>query len=162
MNILGENELTGIQLRDFVKKYNKSISSLTLLQIALCYITVGRKYGVRGDIAFCQAVLETGYFKFGGGTAMTLSDFNFCGLGVLKLGSKGNTFKTIKEGVTAHIQHLYAYATTKDLPKGETFVDPRFKYVKRGCAKTWNDLGGKWASDRQYGKKILNIYNKVV
>ena len=159
VSILGTSKVTGIQLTEFAKKYSKCNC---LYKIAVTYITVGKKYGIRGDIAFCQALLETGYFNFTGGTAMRLTDYNFCGLGVLKLGTKGNTFGSVKEGVTAHIQHLYAYATTKDLPKGEELVDIRFKYVKRGTAPTWKKLGGKWASNKEYGEKILAIYNKVV
>ena len=60
------------------------------------------------------------------------------------------------------IQHLYAYASVKDVPIGETLIDPRFKYVKRGIAKTWGDLGNRWAMNKDYGKHILNIYEQLI
>ena len=51
------------------------------------------------------------------------------------------------------IQHLYAYGCKDDLPKGETIVDPRFSYVKRGSAKTWEKLNGRSQSIIRQGTK---------
>lgn len=48
----------------------------------------GRKYGIRGDIALCQSCIETGWFKYTGGTAVTPDDHNYCGLGVTQKGKK--------------------------------------------------------------------------
>lgn len=159
--IIGRPVLTASQLYEYVKAFNPNFEDL--YEIAENYISVGKKYGVRGDIAFCQAVLETGWFKFGNGTAVTPDQHNYCGMGVVRKGLPGNSFATIKDGVTAHIQHLYAYASTENLPKGEQIIDPRFKYVSRGSATTWKNLGeGKWCGDKKYGEKILSIYNKVV
>ena len=63
------------------------------------------------------------------------------------------------DGVEAHIQHLYAYATTADLPEGCELVDPRFKYVKRGIAPLWKDLNGRWAVPGDgYGESIIADY----
>lgn len=158
-DILGSNVATATQLANFVIKTVGNQPDL--IEIAKQYIEVSKKYGIRGDIAFCQAVLETDYFRYSKGTAVTPSDHNYCGLGVVKKGAKGCQFSTIKDGVTAHIQHLYAYSCKKDLPKGEKLIDPRFKYVTRGVSPTWNMLDGKWAMSTGYGEKILSIYNKV-
>ena len=141
----------------FIKQNNASFDR----EIAKQFLAVGKVYGVRGDIAICQSIIETGWFRFNDGTAVTPDQHNYCGLGVTSTGMKGNSFSTIKEGVTAQIQHLYAYACTADLPAGETLVDPRFKYVTRGCATTWESLGGKWASASTYGTKILQVYNQM-
>lgn len=112
-------------------------------------------------MALCQAIIETGWFKFRDGTAVTPDQYNFCGLGVTKLGVKGNAFNSIQEGVTAQIQHLYAYATRSSLPDGEELVDARFTLVSRGCAPTWEGLGGRWAARKSYGKDILHLYSKM-
>lgn len=156
--ILGTNEATVDQLYNFVKAQNSSFDR----EIAEQFIAVSAKYGLRGDIALCQSIVETGWFKYTGGTAVTPSDHNYCGLGVTQLGQKGCQFSTIKEGVTAQIQHLYAYACTKAIPSGETLIDPRFKYVTRGCAPNWEDLGGKWAAATTYGSKILALYTQMM
>mgnify|MGYP002691167542 FL=1 len=89
---------------------------------------------------------------------MSPEQHNYCGLGVVAKRHQGHSFSTIEEGVTAHIQHLYAYSTKHGLPEGETVVDPRFGYVKRGSAKTWEGLNGKWAANKHYSDRILKLY----
>ena len=96
------------------------------------YLSEGKAEGVRGDIAFAQSCIETGNFGFCG-SAVTLDQNNFCGMGVASNGMRGNSFDTPQLGIRAQVQHLKAYASTVDL-KNEC-VDPRFKYVTRGCAE---------------------------
>ena len=136
--IKGTQVATIDRMYQFVCSKNASFDR----EIAEQFYKVGAVYGIRGDIALCQSIIETGWFKYTGGTAVTPSDHNYCGLGVTTLGQKGCIFSTVKEGVTAQIQHLYAYCCKDALPAGETLVDPRFKYVTRGCAPTWESLGG--------------------
>lgn len=158
-SILGTNEATAERMYQFVKSQNSSFDR----EIAEQFIAVSQKYGLRGDIALCQSIIETGWFKYTGGTAVTADDHNYCGLGVTTLGQKGCQFATVKEGVTAQVQHLYAYACSKSLPAGETLVDPRFNYVSRGSAPNWEDLGsGKWAAAAGYGTKIIAMYNDMM
>lgn len=157
--ILGTNVATAERMYQFVKSQNSSFDR----EIAEQFIAVSQKYGLRGDIAICQSIIETGWFKYTGGTAVTPDDHNYCGLGVTTLGQKGSIFSTVKEGVTAQVQHLYAYACTKALPVGEVLVDSRFNYVSRGCAPNWEDLGsGKWATAAGYGTKIIAMYNDMM
>ena len=157
--ILGTNVATAERMYQFVKSQNSSFDR----EIAEQFIAVSTVYGLRGDIALCQSIIETGWFKYTGGTAVTADDHNYCGLGVTTLGEKGCQFSTVKEGVTAQIQHLYAYACTKSLPSGETLIDPRFNYVSRGSAPNWEDLGsGKWATAAGYGDKIIAMYNDMM
>lgn len=157
--ILGTNVATVERMYQFVKSQNSSFDR----EIAEQFIAVSTIYGLRGDIALCQSIIETGWFKYTGGTAVTADDHNYCGLGVTTLGQKGCQFSTVKEGVTAQVQHLYAYACNKSLPAGETLVDPRYNYVTRGCAPNWEDLGsGKWASAAGYGEAIIEMYNDMM
>lgn len=156
--ILGTNVASVERLYQFIKSKNSSFDR----EIAEQFIAVSARYGLRGDIALCQSIIETGWFKYTGGTAVTPDDHNYCGLGVTVLGQKGCQFSTVKEGVTAQIQHLYAYACTKAIPAGETLVDPRFKYVTRGIAPNWEDLSGRWATASDYGTKILNMYKEMM
>lgn len=131
-------------------------------ETAQAFYEIGELYGVRGDIALCQAIIETGWFRFDNGTAVPASAHNYCGLGVHSRGEKGCKFDTMRDGVTAMIQHLYAYACKERIPEGERVVDPRFSYVSRGCAESWESLSGKWAMNSKYGEKILSLYRSML
>lgn len=158
LSIMGTSEVSAAKMAAFVKAKNPNAQDID--EIAAAFIDVGKLYGVRGDIAFAQSILETGWFKFEG-SAVTPSQHNYGGLGVTSNGVKGNEFKTVREGVTAQIQHLMAYASTKDIPKGEKLVDKRFIYVKRGKAPHWEDLSMTWAMNPNYGTHILSIYEQM-
>lgn len=157
MSIHGETIVDFKVMTEFVRRYNPDFEE----SIAEAYITIGKRYGIRGDVAFCQAILETGWFRFNDGTAVRPGNHNYCGLGVVRRGVEGARFKTIDEGVTAHIQHLFAYASDRQIPKGEKIVDPRFSAVRRGIAPSWSDLNNRWAMNPVYGQKILKIYTDL-
>lgn len=155
--IMGGSELSPEHITAFVRRRNPDFDP----RIAQAFIEVGERYGIRGDIALCQSIVETGWFKFTGGTAVTPDQHNYCGLGVTRLGLRGSSFSTIEEGVTAQIQHLFAYACTLPLPSGETLIDPRFSLVKRGVAPTWDGLNRRWAANDRYSKSILSIFEQM-
>ncbi|HOB12600.1 MAG TPA: stalk domain-containing protein [Syntrophomonadaceae bacterium] len=156
--IMGQAQASAEQLRSLLYRNNPDAPDLVDL-----YLQIGAKYGVRGDLAFCQAAKETGWWRFTG--IVQPWQNNYCGLaatGVAATGEEdllgadpsrvryeagvhGAIFATPADGVEAQIQHLYAYATSKPLPDWANLVDPRFKKVTRGCAPRWIDLGGKWA-----------------
>ncbi len=156
--IRGTTVASADRMYQFVKATNSSFDR----EIADQFYAVSKVYGIRGDIALCQSIIETGWFKYTGGTAVTPDDHNYCGLGVTTLGQKGCQFETVKDGVTAQMQHLYAYACKLDLPSGETLIDPRFKYVTRGSAPNWEDLSGVWSVASNYGSKILAMYEDMM
>ncbi len=158
IGIFGEPQVGPEAMARFVVSRNKDFDP----RIARAFHDVGRRYGIRGDIALCQAIIETGWFMFDSGTAVRPSQHNYCGLGVLKKGMRGHSFDSIEEGVTAQIQHLYAYASKEELPKGERMVDPRFSLVNRGCATTWHDLSNRWAMNPAYGASIMDLYQKLL
>lgn len=127
------------------------------------YLEIGKEYGIRGDIAYLQAIKETNFFQFTGlvqphqnnysgiwatGSAL-VGDESHNGVCPEKMffepGLHGVTFVSPRFGVEAQIQHLYAYATTAPLPQGKELLSPRFVYVNRGSSPRWVDLGGKWA-----------------
>lgn len=152
--ITGVQRLDADALHRFVCRVNPEFER----EIAEAYLRVGERYGIRGDIALCQSIVETGWFKFADGTAVTPDQHNYCGLGVTRLGMNGCSFDTVEDGVTAQIQHLYAYATDARLPEGERLLDPRFKLVARGVAPTWEGLSGRWAANDRYARLILKLY----
>lgn len=152
--IFGNPEIEVDHMYAYVKRHNPEFSR----EVAEAFHYIGRRYGIRGDIALCQAIIETGWFRFDNGTAVRPEAHNYCGLGVKKRGDEGCSFKSVEEGVTAMIQHLYAYACSDKLPAGESMIDPRFNYVSRGCASTWEKLAGRWAMNPNYGNNIMRIY----
>lgn len=159
-DIMGDSVVAFDKMVAFVQSVNPNAQDIT--EIALNFIEVGREYGMRGDIAFCQSVLETGYFKYNGGTAVTPDQHNYAGLGVTSKGMKGNSYSSVLDGVKAQMQHLFAYASTDPIPNNDAIIDARFKYVTRGIAPHWEDLNNHWAMNSQYGQEILAIYDKMV
>ena len=91
------------------KKLKNSDVAQSVVDMIPLYLSEGKAEGVRGDIAFAQSCLETGNFGFSG-SAVTLDQNNFCGMGVTSNGMKGNSFDTPQLGIRAQIQHLKAYA----------------------------------------------------
>lgn len=157
-SIFGSQQVEVETMYQFVTARNPDFNR----EIAEAFYSISDRYGIRGDIAICQAIIETGWFRFDNGTAVSPEAHNYCGLGVRKRGDKGCKFNSVKDGVTAMIQHLYAYACHDELPEGETLIDPRFSFVKRGCAPSWESLSGRWAMNPKYGKKILRIYEAML
>ena len=163
--IMGEPMADAEQMRSYILQKNPNVAQSVIDMIPL-YISEGEAEGVRGDIAFAQSCLETGNFAFAG-SAVTLDQNNFCGMGVTSRGKKGCSFDTPQLGIRAQIQHLKAYAS-EDALENEC-VDSRFRYVTRGCAEYVEWLGQKenpngkgWATGKGYGGKILNILQDIL
>ncbi|MFI3253681.1 MAG: N-acetylmuramoyl-L-alanine amidase [Eubacteriales bacterium] len=160
--IMGTAKVSSKQMKSYLLSVNAS--AMEYLELADIFLKEGEVEGVRGDIAFAQALLETGNFKFGGDVSPEQN--NFSGLGATGNGVAGNSFDTKELGARAQIQHLKAYACTEDLY--QVCVDTRFKYVERGVAPfvEWlgiqeNPEGKGWASGADYGTKILTIMEKM-
>lgn len=155
-SILGKTYLSPEHMNQFVKKINPDA-----IELGIYYLTFGEYYGIRGDVAFAQAMHETDYLRFTG--VVKPEQNNFCGLGATGPDNPGASFETPRDGILAHLQHLYAYASTKPLPDGYPLLDPRFDLVTRGSATTWVGLNGKWAvPGTNYGQSILGLYERMI
>ena len=127
----------------------------TLDDFCRIYIEECAAENVRVEVAFCQAMNETGFLRFGG--AVDIAAYNFAGIGAVDSNpGQFNWFPDVRTGIRAQVQHLKAYASRDALVN--PCVDPRFNYVSRGCAPYVEDLGGRWASGADYGYKIRNQY----
>lgn len=154
--IMGQTFLSPEQMNQYVKEINEDA-----IKLGNYYLTYGQYYGIRGDIAFAQAMHETNYLRFTG--VVQPDQNNFCGLGATGPDNPGASFDTPREGVLAHIQHLFAYAAIDPLPDEYPLIDPRFELVTRGSAKSWVELNGKWAvPGDNYGQNILNLYGRMI
>ena len=162
--IMGRAVATAKQMQEYIKKKNPAVAPSVLAMIPF-YLSEGEAEGVRGDIAFAQSCLETGNFTFSG-SAVTLEQNNFCGMGVTANGMKGNSFDTPQLGIRAQVQHLKAYASADALVNA--CIDPRFQFVARECAPyvEWlgqkeNPVGKGWATGEKYGEKVLAVLNGI-
>ena len=132
-------------------------ASVPLHDLVTMYVEEGNAEGVRGDLAFAQAIIETGYFS----SVIAQTKNNFAGIGACDVASACTvaTFPDARTGVRAQIQHLRAYAdpTASVATLHNPMVDPRFDLVSpKGKAPTWNQFGhGIWATDPTYASKIV-------
>ncbi len=137
-----------------------SVSPETLVSY---YYEEGSREGVRPDVAFAQALKETGFFRYGG--TVTADQNNYCGLGTTSAEVKGAYFPSSQMGVRAHIQHLLAYASTRK--PMEPVVDPRYQLVRSSYGEKtlgrWEDLNGRWAvPGYSYGQSILSMFKDML
>ena len=175
--LMGDAVLTEEQISKWmIEKGMEKPSLLNYLHLPRIFLEEGALEGVRGDLAFCQSVKETGYFAFGGDVVP--EQHNYAGLGTTGDGVKGCYFETDQIGVRAQIQHLKAYASAE--PLNNPCVDPRYNLVSpHGKAATLESLGGKWAvpgydtkkyvsleaanaAKDSYGYSILKIYEEML
>ncbi|MCH5340049.1 MAG: N-acetylmuramoyl-L-alanine amidase [Acetatifactor sp.] len=152
LSIMGEAVATETQMLEYLKANNPSAAE-EFADLPSLYLDEGKVEGVRGDAAFCQACKETGFFKFNGDVKKGQN--NFCGLGATGGGNPGHSFESYRMGVRANIQHLKAYGSKETLVN--ECIDPRFKYVSRGAALTYEDLAGKWAVPGYDTKKYTSL-----
>jgi hypothetical protein len=159
--IVGNSVISAEAMAEFLSSKNNAPKiSCTALELARLFIDEGWDENVRGDIAFCQSIHETGWFKFGGDVLAEQN--NFCGLGATNATPKGKGawFDTPRMGVRAQVQHLKAYASKE--PLAHATIDPRFHLVTRGVAPNWEDLNGRWAvPGTTYAQQILKVYDDL-
>ena len=169
-SIMGDSTVTIKQMVDWYKSkghtYPSSIYNTrgaeNIEQFCKLYYEEAKQEGVRVEVAFAQAMKETGWLSFGG--IVQASQCNFAGIGALDGNAQGGcaTFPDVRSGIRAQIQHLKAYGSTEALKN--TQVDPRFELVKRGSAKYVEWLGIQenpehlgWATEINYGYDIVTM-----
>ena len=155
--ILGDPVLAPEDLAGwFAQSIYHSALPTPIPQFAQWFIDEGRQEGVRGDIAFAQAVLETGGFTNHDSIAYN----NYSGIGHCDTCAGGFSFPSPQMGVRAQIQLLKSYATASPV-YANPVVDSRL-HGPAGCCPTWGDLTRKWATDPNYGPVVMGIYSQIV
>lgn len=124
--------------------------------------------GVSPELLFAQAMKETGWLRFGGD--VTVSQYNFGGIGATGGGKGGARFASVREGLRAQVQHLRAYAdpSVTQAKLANPLVDPRFAYVRKGSARyvehlgvSENPQGVGWAAAKGYGTSLASMMNSI-
>jgi hypothetical protein len=182
--VMGPNRLTAKQMANWFRATGRTAQiPVSIDQLATYYAKEGRAEGVRGDIAFAQSIVETGYFGFVG-SMVKPANYNYAGMGACDSCNSGRQFPTAQIGVRAQIQHLRNFAdptsraaNLANWPVLEWYgrrtdgtLDPALAvynydhFFAKGTAPTWNQMGGpgKWASAPNYGDVVISIYNKML
>jgi flagellum-specific peptidoglycan hydrolase FlgJ len=171
--VMGTSQLTTKQMADWFEStgmpYRLS-GGMSIRELAQIFLEEGADEDVRGDVAFAQSVLETGYFRYA-------LDNNYAGLGACDSCAGEPGFPSPRDGVRAQIQHLKNYgdpdSRTPGLahPPSPTWygADPAVAarnfdtFFAKGRAQTWQVMGrGNWATDPNYSAKVIGIYIRMV
>jgi hypothetical protein len=131
--------------------------------IATEYMRHGEEMGIRWDYAFFQMMLETNTLKYTGDVKVTQN--NFAGLGATGRGARGESFKTVSDGVKAHLQHVLMYSGEKiDNPVAErTRNIQEWNVLTKWQATidgpmTYSQLAKKWApTSRGYSRDVETL-----
>jgi len=163
--ILGPNRLTADDLAAFVRAHGPVPQlSVSIEELARIYIEESEDEGLRGDVAWAQSILETGWFGFTG-SMVERPDNNFAGIGACDSCSRGLVFPDARTGVRAQVQGLKIYV---DADYGtDTAAHPiirpgMLKLGFRGDVHSWWDLTGRWATARNYGPRVYDLYLQMV
>jgi hypothetical protein len=164
--VMAPARVTAQQIAAWVasKRITDARPPVPVAELAQYYIEEGAAEGVAGELAFIQAIIETGWFRFS--TRVPPEFNNFSGMGAVDGGTTANRYPTPRIGVRAQIQHLRAYAdpTVTVASLANPLVSTRWYLVNpRGMAPTWEQFGnGVWASDPGYAKLVLSLYSQLL
>ena len=131
--------------------------------IAREYKRHGEQWRVRWDYAFFQMLIETNFLTYrapGGGMGdVQPRQHNFAGIGATGGGAPGDSFPNVSTGVLAQIHHLVVYSGERMAepvaPRTRLKMDEILgKSAALGRPVTFQDLSGRWAVDRAYGRSI--------
>ena len=174
VSLVGPTTLNAAQMAAWWRAhYSVANTTVSIDELAQMYVDEGTAENVRGDVAFAQAVLETGGFRSAPGN-------NFAGMGWCDSCSTGRVFPTARDGVRAQIQHLRNYGD--QLSRASQLSHPASVYwyapsslsqsvanqnfdtfFAKGWALTWNQMGhGNWATDPNYSDKVMKLYASMV
>lgn len=155
-SILGTATLTVDDLRAWWNSTGRGQPARLRIAIAdliALYISEGDAEGLRGDLAFAQAVLETGNF-----TNRDTSINNYAGIAHYDNAASGSAFRDPLTGVRAQIQLLKKFALGNDAPLANADVGTR----AGASATTWGGLAGTWASAANYWTALNSIYQAML
>lgn len=151
LSLLGESRCTAEKMDAYLKRRNSKAPNL-----AEIFLRQGKRYGIRGDVAFCQMVYETrGWTAQVSGpywAPMTLNQW------------------ALESSVEGIMQILYAFAAELPIPEALEAVDQISKHSEmldragwRGKTLCWEDLNGKWTrSGQHYGQDIVAIWRSML
>jgi len=182
--VMGPSLLTANQLAAWYGRHHGTIQPRipalgnNVAALAQIFINEGRADGVRGDMAFVQSMLETGWLGFIG-SQIPPDAYNYAGLYAfdgrpgLATCAHGDSapsrcMGTPQRGVLTQIELLRSYAdpSIRGAP-GRLIAAPP---DRQGVAPIWEYFGGNncpcgkliWASAPNYGLRIIQMYSQAL
>jgi len=170
--IMGKSDVSVQEMVDYFNRSGRTYPAAALAAggadsietFCQIYYEEATAEGVRPEVAYVQAMKETGFLQYGGDAS--IEQYNFAGIGTTGNGVPGNSYADVRTGILAQVQHLKAYATTE--PLNEACVDERYEYVKKAAAPyvQWlgqqeNPQGTGWATGKNYGYDIVEMIKKM-
>ncbi len=185
--VMGPSLLTAKQLSAWYFKHSTTTPLIPsfgghpagdVAALAQVFIDDGKKEGVRGDMAFIQSQLETGWMHFSG-SQIPPDAYNYAGIyafdGRTSLpncahgdSSPSRCMGTPQHGALVQIQLLRSYADpTAKTATGRLISAPS---DRAGQAPLWEYFGGHncpcgkliWASANAYGLRIIQMYSQAL
>ena len=156
--------VTPDRLMAFLRTRNRKLYP-QFRRIAEWYKYHGESWQVRWDYAFFQMAIETNFLTYrapnGRWGDVDPKQNNFAGIGTTGGGVPGNSFPNVGTGVLAQIQHLVVYSgefiPSPVAPRTRLKQDVILKLSRPVAARrpvTFQDLSGRWAVDKKYGRSI--------
>jgi N-acetylmuramoyl-L-alanine amidase/uncharacterized protein YraI len=145
--------------------YSTERTNYTVADLIGYYYTYGELEGVDAVVLICQAIHETGWFKFGGETPINYC--NYCGL---QINGASVRIDNPELGVMAHVQHMALYGRKGECIFLKKKYDPKYDAVandpsRRGMGPTVKLMSAFWATDGSYAVKmdaLFTTYNNYV
>ncbi len=155
-SILGPSTLTVTDLRAWWASTGRGQPvrlRIAIGELITLYISEGDAEGVRGDMAFAQAVLETGHF-----TNTDTAINNYAGIAHYDNAASGSAFRDPIIGVRAQIQLLKKFA----LGNNASLTNPDVGVRAGASATTWGGLAGTWATATNYWTALSSLYTPML
>ncbi len=179
--IMGPNVLTADQITAWYNSKHKSfaVPGISVHDLAQLFLWEGASENVRGDIAFAQSIVETGWFGYVG-SIVKASNWNFAGMGACDSCNSGRQFPSPRIGVRVQIQDLRNYAdpssraaNLRNPPVPEWYAYPSLNpttaaynfdhFFRKGNAPTWNQMGnGNHATSPSYASAVIAVYQNML
>ncbi len=168
VTIMGPARLSADQIAAYYASLHKSPKiPVSMKQLAQYYLDEGAAENVRGDLAFAQSALETGWFEFAG-SMVNPGDYNYAGIGACDTCNSGTGFPSPQLGIRAQVQWLRNYADptsrVANLHRPSMWTVAKYdNFFLKGKSPLWNTMGnGYWATSTTYAEKVLNIYQRML
>jgi hypothetical protein len=182
--VMGPSLLSASQLAHWYSNHHGSVQpripvlNNSVSALAQIYIDQGTREGVRGDMAFVQSMLETGWLGFVG-SQIPPDAYNYAGIYAFD-GRAGlpncahgdsapsRCMGTPQHGVRMQIQLLRSYADPATAHLSDRLISAPSDRV--GAAPLWEYFGGHncpcgkliWASADDYGLRIIQMYSQAL
>lgn len=135
--------------------------------LAALYQRIGTELGVRWDFAFHQMLVETGFLTYTGDVRAKQN--NFAGIAAVGNGAPGESFRSVEDGVRAHLEHLLVYADVRvENPVADRTRKVQSWAIYKGWPKrlgrpvNFRDMAAKWAPGGGYWRMIDSVADRFM